>query len=239
MRLLNPRRPKGGVEGHSHRWGDHFDRHRSPRSLSVRRHSVEPLEERTLLSMGGLGDRQAFSLPPRVDLHEPGGYLTGPSTGEPLDIAMAYLTSHAGSLGLLLADLSHSIVTDQYASPDTAVTHIYLRQELNGLEVVNADMNVNVTADGRILSVGDGFVPGLSLLENATPAAPSRATSVQKHLVAFAPAAHYWRNLSYLPSSVEIPQGELQTHCTCRRRPPVRASFVNRQNPASLPLQGD
>ena len=88
---------------------------------------------------------------------------------------MAYLTSHADLLGLVPADVLDSVVTDQYADSDTGMTHIYLRQELNGLEVVNANMNVNVTADGRVLSVGGGFVPNLSLQENT-----SRASSTPR-----------------------------------------------------------
>src|SRR5262249_52751243 len=32
----------------------------------------------------------------------------------------------------------------------------------HGLEVANANLNINLTADNRVINVGDGFVPGLS-----------------------------------------------------------------------------
>jgi extracellular elastinolytic metalloproteinase len=40
------------------------------------------------------------------------------------------------------------------------ITHIYARQIINGLEVSDGDINVNVDRDGRILSWGNSFHPG-------------------------------------------------------------------------------
>ena len=72
---------------------------------------------------------------------------------------MNYLTSHVAELGVTRTDIQNSIVTDQYFSPEIGLTHIYLRQEVGGIEIVNANLNVNVTSEGRILSVSGGFVP--------------------------------------------------------------------------------
>jgi hypothetical protein len=133
----------------------------SGRGLSAWRTSrIEALEQRTLLSLSAPGGLEAGYLPPRHDLFQAGGYLTEPSSRAPLEIAMGYLDSHPDSLGLLPADVLHSVVTDQYTDSDTGLTHIYLRQEFNGLEVVNANMNVNVTADGRVLNVGAALFGG-------------------------------------------------------------------------------
>src|SRR5262249_10022960 len=41
-------------------------------------------------------------------------------------------------------------------------THIYLEQQVNHLGVASADLNVTVTASGQVVSVGGGFMPGLS-----------------------------------------------------------------------------
>jgi hypothetical protein len=79
--------------------------------------------------------------------------------GSPFDVAMAYLTSHAADLRLSAAEIRSSVVTDEYRSPDLGVTHIYFRQQENGLPIVNANLNINVTDDGRVLSVGSDFVP--------------------------------------------------------------------------------
>jgi extracellular elastinolytic metalloproteinase len=69
------------------------------------------------------------------------------------------------------ADVANPIVTDLYTDADTGTTHIYLRQRYNGLPVANADLNVTVLHDGRILSVGGVFVAGLGS-RRATPIAP-------------------------------------------------------------------
>ena len=44
---------------------------------------------------------------------------------------------------------------------DSGITHIYLRQRFNGLEVANADLVVNVMRDGRVLNVAGGFISGI------------------------------------------------------------------------------
>src|SRR5436190_9868533 len=90
--------------------------------------SVEVLEERTLLN----GDPY---LPPSYMLMNPNGLLSGPAEGQPLDIARNYLNAHAADFGLSPDDLSDSVVTSQYADDDTGITHVYLRQRVNGLEV--------------------------------------------------------------------------------------------------------
>ena len=85
---------------------------------------------------------------------------------------MNYLASHADQFGVLPDDIRHSIVTDQYASEDTGMVHIYLRQQFLKREVVSANINVNIMPDGRILSVGGGgFVRGLAALENTAAVA--------------------------------------------------------------------
>ncbi|OZJ02560.1 hypothetical protein BZG36_04337 [Bifiguratus adelaidae] len=52
---------------------------------------------------------------------------------------------------------SDFVVKNAYTSEHNGVTHVYLRQVVDGLEVVNGDMNINVDADGRIISHGASF----------------------------------------------------------------------------------
>lgn len=47
---------------------------------------------------------------------------------------------------------------DYYTDEDTGITHVYFTQTLNGLDVENAQANVNIKRDGSILSVGSSFV---------------------------------------------------------------------------------
>ncbi|KAI9179814.1 hypothetical protein H9P43_005145 [Blastocladiella emersonii ATCC 22665] len=49
---------------------------------------------------------------------------------------------------------------------DTVLTAVHLRQVVHGLEIVNADVNVNVDASGRVISYGD------RLFRGARPSAP-------------------------------------------------------------------
>ena len=93
---------------------------------------------------------------------------------------MAYLTSHADSLGISSQDVLNSIITDQYTDSDTGLTHIYWRQEFNGLEVVNTNMNVNITADGRVLNMAARLSAGYRREDSSitvfTPASWRRRT---------------------------------------------------------------
>ncbi len=101
-------------------------------------------------------------------LQRPGGFLTAPARGDPLAIARAFLQSHAADLGLTAADLADLVVKDRYTTAHNGLTHLYLRQRHAGIEVFNGDMNVSVTADGRILNLGSGLVSNLAATINTT-----------------------------------------------------------------------
>ena len=94
------------------------------------------------------------------------GFLSEPAEGAPLVIALRYLDEHQDELGLTAADLADLVVRDEYATAHNGVSHIYVRQRLGGVEVVNGDININVMPDGRILSLGSRFVPDLMAKAN-------------------------------------------------------------------------
>src|SRR6476620_1921133 len=75
-------------------------------------------------------------------------FLTGPNAGNPIDIALAYITANKAQLGLTAADISAMAVTDQYTDKDVGTTHIYLRQTQAGIQVYNGNINVNVARNG-------------------------------------------------------------------------------------------
>lgn len=99
-------------------------------------------------------------------------FLTGPAAGDPLTIALDYLSRSGESVGFSARDVGRLIVTDRYTSAQGGATHIYLRQEFNGLEVTESDINVNVASDGSIISVGGRFSPAISALEETGEPAP-------------------------------------------------------------------
>nr|MDQ3804483.1 hypothetical protein [Acidobacteriota bacterium] len=84
----------------------------------------------------------------------------------PPDSAVALAEQHVranlASLGLTDADISEWRVSDRYVTKHNGVTHVYFTQRLGGVEVFGGVLNVNVARDGRVVSVGNRFVPRLS-----------------------------------------------------------------------------
>lgn len=151
--------------------------HQPSRRTDRRSTHFESLESRRLLASAvapllvGLDNELNFQnvLPATRSLWNPGGYLTSSSSAQPLTIALNYLKQHFSNLGLTATDVASPVVTDQYSDPSDGMTHIYLQQQLNGLPVAGATMTVNLTNDGKILSLAGGFVA------NASAAAPTFA----------------------------------------------------------------
>jgi len=90
------------------------------------------------------------------------GYLTGTAKGRPMDLATAFIRSNVAALGLEPSDLQGYAVSDVVYSRVTGATHIYLQQRHAGIPVYNAQLQVNVNRDGRIISVNNSFLPGLA-----------------------------------------------------------------------------
>ncbi len=126
---------------------------------------METLESRLLMAI----DQPPY-LPPQHQAVNLGSYLTPPSARQPLDIAMEFLKANSQSLGMAPTDVVASTVTDKYRDADTGVTHIYLRQLVNKLEVSNCNFVINIDGLGRVINAGGGFVNGLSFSnESAIP----------------------------------------------------------------------
>ena len=89
-------------------------------------------------------------------------FLTGPQVGEPMDLAMSFLKSQQAELGLTEADLADFVVTDHYQTGHNGVTHIYLRQRHQGIEVFNGVIAINVTRKGEIINLHNDFVSDLA-----------------------------------------------------------------------------
>ena len=79
------------------------------------------------------------------------GFTPKDPSMDPLDVARIFVDdvlSTRSSHGL-----SYKIRKDSYTDKNTGVTHVYVRQLVNGLEVTDGDMNINVK-DGVVLSYG-------------------------------------------------------------------------------------
>ncbi|KAJ2786245.1 hypothetical protein H4R18_000092 [Coemansia javaensis] len=65
--------------------------------------------------------------------------------------AAAYLSEHHG------VPEDGFRVKSAYRSEHTGVTHVYFRQVVNGLEVINGNANVNIDRSGRVIASGNSF----------------------------------------------------------------------------------
>jgi hypothetical protein len=120
---------------------------------------AETLEDRVYLHGADLFDNY---LPELTHQFRSGTYLTGTSNADARTIATNYLVAHANEYGLSASDITSAILTDRYTSAQTGITHLYFRQTHNGLPIEGADLNVNVTSNGRIINVGSRFMGSLS-----------------------------------------------------------------------------
>jgi len=82
------------------------------------------------------------------------GLTPSSSAMDPYDVARLFVSDDVLSG-------SWKIRKDSYTDESTAITHVYVRQVVNGLEVVDGDMNINIK-DGRILSYGNSVSVALN-----------------------------------------------------------------------------
>ena len=111
--------------------------------------------------------------------------LTGPNGGKPLDIAVGFIKQNRQKFGLSESDLLDLKVMDQYTSQHNGVTHIYLRQQIAGIEVVGAELSSNVARDGKLINLHSSFVKGLNAAANRGSASLSpvqAAEAAARHL---------------------------------------------------------
>jgi len=70
----------------------------------------------------------------------------------PMKVAKIFVEDVLGAS--LSPNLSYKIREDSYTDKATGVTHVYVRQLVNGLEVADGDMNINIK-DGMVISYGN------------------------------------------------------------------------------------
>jgi len=89
------------------------------------------------------------------------GFLSAATPGNPMSIAMDFVRRNLAALNLEESDLADYVVSDVVFSKVTGATRIYLQQRYQGIPVYNAQLQINVNRDGRIISVNNSFVSGL------------------------------------------------------------------------------
>ena len=77
------------------------------------------------------------------------------------------LKSELVKAGFLEQDLADVVVKDEYTTKHNGVTHLYLRQRWQGIELWNSDIAVHRTAGGDIARINNGARPYLAKQVNA------------------------------------------------------------------------
>jgi extracellular elastinolytic metalloproteinase len=89
------------------------------------------------------------------------GFLSAAAKGLPMAIAMDFVRRNLAALNLEESDLEGYTVSNVVYSKVTGATRIYLQQRYQGIPVYNAQLQINVNRDGRIISVNNSFMAGL------------------------------------------------------------------------------
>src|SRR5688500_14501957 len=105
---------------------------------------------------------------PTLSRGSPARPLTKAARGRPADLSKHYIREHGNEADLTAEDVADVVVTSETKSRHTGITHVYLRQRVDGLEVFGADSNFNVGADGALLSFGTSFLPEVRQAINRT-----------------------------------------------------------------------
>ena len=87
---------------------------------------------------------------------------------QPVEIATNHIRQNLKELDLTSADVAEFVVRDNYISKHNQLTHLYLIQSYQGIEVYNAMINVNILPDGEILNMGNRFQKNLADKVNTT-----------------------------------------------------------------------
>jgi extracellular elastinolytic metalloproteinase len=111
----------------------------------------------------------------------------------------SFYKSQQAQWSLTGEDVANFVITNQYTSVGSGVTHIYLRQVVNGVEVFNANTSMHISKEGNLITLNNGFVANAS--EKAAPAKPSIAVSSALN----AAGNHVGMNLAPVMSKADIP----------------------------------
>ncbi|MDA0972523.1 MAG: T9SS-dependent M36 family metallopeptidase [Bacteroidetes bacterium] len=93
-------------------------------------------------------------------------------------IIQDYLDQNQTELELTSSDVSNWIIDKEYYSYGTHITHVYINQTINGIEIVNGTANFNLL-DGQVFSMGDRMVKGAAQKSNISSPALSPQSAIK------------------------------------------------------------
>ena len=96
-----------------------------------------------------------------------------------------YYLAKQSEFNLSPNDLSDFIITDQYTDQHNGVTHVYLRQRVNGIEIFDANSNMHFDRNGKLITLNHLFISNVKQkAESPTPniSAQSALNNVGQYL---------------------------------------------------------
>lgn len=96
----------------------------------------------------------------------------------PLDIANRHLQENFKQLDLVAEDISDVRVSDNYTDYKTGISHVYLLQQYQDVDIYNAVFNFTIK-NGKVFHVGNRFVSNLAEKVNTTVPSLSAEQAVQ------------------------------------------------------------
>jgi extracellular elastinolytic metalloproteinase len=115
-----------------------------------------------LISLTALAQEQA--LPEVLNVgadNTPLRFLTAPSARDPLEICQDHLLGKRHSKGFEKQDLDEIVVSSRSKNKRTGVTHLYMKQRLNGIDIHGAAYVAAVDSAGRLVSEADKLKRGI------------------------------------------------------------------------------
>ena len=113
------------------------------------------------------------------------GSLLTAQQQNPMDIALRYLENNATAWNLSEDDISDIGVADLFLTKHNQVTHVYLLQRYNGIDVDRAMINVAVTKEGKAFTIGHRMIQNLAskiVASNAEFGATDAVVKAATHL---------------------------------------------------------
>jgi len=118
-----------------------------------------------------------------------GGTLAAPPA-TPEEHAAAHLKARHQALKLTERDVTDAVVSAKMPVGRKGVTHVQFQQQLGGIDVLAGIIDVNVAADGRVLSVGNDFVRDLAGRARARKPRIGAAEAIARAAVALGKPPH-------------------------------------------------